>query len=124
VVAHNAAGSEGHDWCDSAFVISSSLAANPAVPASEFALSAIAPNPTPRAARIEYALPRDAGVRLSIVDVQGREIACLVDGIRPAGRHQATWSGRSGGVSVPAGVYFVRFDTPGRQFVKRLVLTR
>ena len=79
---------------------------------------------TQRQTRVQMPRVSTIGVRLSVADVMGREVACLVDDDRPVGRHQALWNGRSGDVAAPAGVYFVRFDTPGRRFVKRLVLTR
>lgn len=90
----------------------------------EFALAAVSPNPTNGPALIDFALPRQAHVRLSVLDVQGRQVAVLVDGVLGAGRHQATWKSDSRTGS-RAGVFFVRYETPGgKHFVKRVVVTQ
>lgn len=57
-------------------------------------------------------------------DVAGREIARLVDGSQPAGRHQATWSGTAAMAHVRAGIYVVRFETPEGTWTKRFTLLR
>jgi len=38
------------------------------------------------------------------------------------GRHQAIWTGESPRGRARAGLYFVRYETPARAFVRRLVL--
>lgn len=81
------------------------------------------PNPSEGPA-IEYSVPREAKVRLSVFDVAGREIARLVDGSQPAGRHQATWSGTAAMAHVRAGIYVVRFETPEGTWTKRFTLLR
>jgi hypothetical protein len=58
------------------------------------------------------------------VDVQGRVVATLVDGIVPAGRHEAAWDGAAGGRAAGPGLYFVRLDACGRRAVRSLVLLR
>ena len=93
-------------------------------PVTEFALSAISPNPTRDVARIDYAVARQAPVRLSVLDLQGREVARLVDGSQTPGRHQAVWTGEGAHGRAPAGLYFVRFVSPDRIVTRRLVLAR
>jgi len=102
----------------------SALSADEMTPATEFALDAIRPNPTHDLARIVYSLARETSVRLSVLDVQGREVARLVDGIQTPGRHQTTWTGVTGHGRAPAGLYFVRYMTPERVITRRLALTR
>ena len=63
-------------------------------------------------------------VRLSVVDVLGRETAVLVDGVRPAGRHELRWDGRGRRGAAPTGMYFMRMEAAGRTFMKRFVMTR
>jgi hypothetical protein len=91
---------------------------------TEFALVSVTPNPTAGLARIEFTLPREARVRLSVVDIQGREVAMLADAPYRAGRYQATWSGKTGRDGAAAGVYFVRYQVPGRSQVRRVVVAR
>ncbi len=52
------------------------------------------PNPCRGAAELAFELPAAGHVRLTLLDVQGREVARLVDGERAAGRHAAHWDGR------------------------------
>ena len=85
---------------------------------TEFALAPLAPNPARGAVRAEFELPREGHVRLTVMDLQGREVAVLADRTYPAGRHEASWNA---GRSVPAGMYFVRMVTGGRAWMRRLV---
>jgi hypothetical protein len=90
-------------------------------------LGPIRPNPAIETARIAYGLPRAAHVRLSILDVSGREVAVLVDETRPAGRYESAWGGATGpsrGSGVAPGVYFVRLVTPEATLVRRVLLAR
>jgi immune inhibitor A len=79
------------------------------------------PSPMRGTGQIGFVLPRAARARLGIVDLQGREIVVLADGVFPAGRHTATWDGRTERGSAPAGLYFVRLSAEGRVFSQRLV---
>jgi hypothetical protein len=65
-----------------------------------------------------------ARARLSVLDLQGREVAVLTDGVFPAGRHTAMWDGSTEWGSAPAGLYFVRLSAEGRVFSQRLVRLR
>jgi len=75
-------------------------------------------------ARLRYELPKDAQVDLSIIDVRGREVAKLVHGVQPAGRHAATWDGQTPSGRAPAGVYFARCLSAGARLMQRIVLIR
>ena len=77
----------------------------------------MAPNPTGSAAGVDFSLPREARVRVTVVDLAGRVVATLAEGLEPAGRHHASWSGSA----APAGMYFVRYEAPGRTMVRRFV---
>ena len=59
-----------------------------------------------------FTLPVPASVQLAVYNAMGQKVATLLDGMdRQAGRHVATWNGRSdAGEAMPAGVYFVRFS--------------
>ena len=93
-------------------------------PADEFALAGIAPNPTAGATRVEYSLRSEARVRLTIVDLQGRTLAVLVDGVEPAGRHAERWSAVGPHGVASAGVYFARLEAVGRVWARRFAVTR
>jgi len=67
------------------------------------------PNPFNPITAIKFQLADIARVELTIFDILGREVARLVDGIRPAGSHQIMWSGTDhDGIRVSSGVYIYR----------------
>jgi len=124
VVAFDANGNSGEDLSDAPFtIIARSTGAGTAIP-RELALGVIFPNPAAGPARIPYDLPREARVRLSVADVQGREMTLLEDRACAAGRHVAIWDGRTRGDRAPAGIYFARLEASGRRFTRRFVLAR
>jgi choice-of-anchor C domain-containing protein len=88
-------------------------------------LSLALPYPSPARAgfRVEFELPRAVTIRLSLLDVQGREVAVLAHGPRAAGRHAATWDGAAGGSRLPAGLYFVRLATPDQARIHKVVVS-
>lgn len=90
----------------------------------EFRLARVTPNPGAGPLRIEWELPRESRVRLSVLDVQGRELAVPTDGTFQAGRHETTWSGQSDQGSAPAGIYFVRGQALGKELTRRFVRIR
>lgn len=96
-------------------------APGPGLP-TEFALSPVAPNPARGAVDAWFALPHEARVRVSVFDLQGRELAVLENGVLPAGRHLAHWDPAL--ASNAAGLYFVRLATEGRTWVRRVVVAR
>jgi len=88
----------------------------------EFALGRPTPSPSAGPTRCEFALPRAAHVRLRAFDVRGREVATVVEGDYPAGRHAATWNRATSAGPASAGVYFLRLETQGVALVQRCVL--
>jgi Big-like domain-containing protein len=124
VVAHDALGNQAADTSDAAFtILGVPTGVGDQLP-REFSLDAVAPNPTAGEVQFVFATPRAATIRLTVHDVQGREVARLVDGDRPAGRQAVGWDGRVGGGPARAGLYFVRLVTPDRSFVRRLIVVR
>ena len=65
------------------------------------------PNPFKRATTIPFALSQATHVRLTVYNVLGREVATLVDEIRPAGQHIVAWRPKD----LPSGLYFYRLQT-------------
>jgi glucose/arabinose dehydrogenase len=78
------------------------------------------PNPFSGRAVVGYELAAGSAVRVAVYDVLGREVAVLVDGERPAGRHEVVLDGSS----LPAGAYLVRLEAGGRVETARLTLVR
>ncbi len=81
------------------------------------------PNPMRTTSSVSFALTRAGQARLDVVDIQGRVVRTLVDGVRPAGPQSATWDGRGhDGAACPAGVYFYRLQAEGRTFSQKVAL--
>jgi len=83
------------------------------------------PNPFNPTTFINYQLPEPSKVTLKVHDILGREVATLVDGIKDAGYHTATFDGSK----FSSGIYFVRFvaqSEEGKPFVqtRKLLLTK
>ena len=85
-------------------------------------LTGIVPNPVATNARIDFALARAENVRISVVDVTGREAARLADGPMAAGTYSLIWDGRKANARVPAGVYYVRWNAGGKTMNRKLVM--
>ncbi len=101
-----------------------SAAAVDETPVAEFALTSVAPNPARGGVQVEFTVARESTVRLSVWDVQGRLVAVLADGTRPAGRYHVTWDGRAGPQRAPSGIYLVRYESPGKSFVRHIALLK
>ena len=105
-------------------VNSAGTAAIEGLPPGALALGPVEPNPAHGTARIDFELPQTMRARLSILDVEGRDVAVLVDGELPAGFYVRSWDGRRSGGPAPAGLYFVRLEAGGRRMVHRMTLER
>jgi beta-glucosidase len=85
-----------------------------------YRLSAPYPNPFNAATMVRFDLPLTGECSIDILDLLGRPVATLVNGVRPAGTHLVAWdaSGR------PSGVYLCRMRAGAFQRTQKLVLTR
>ena len=91
----------------------------------EFALRAVWPNPTRAGFTTHFAVATSAMIRLSVADLQGREVVALAKGQYAPGLYQVAWDGRTdrGGLVTP-GMYFVRLQARGKTLVTRFAITR
>jgi hypothetical protein len=80
------------------------------------------PNPVSEETRVHFTVAEAGRVRLSLYDVAGRLIERLADGPFPAGEHDVRWSAQAHGRRLPGGIYFVRMETGGRVWSRKLVL--
>jgi hypothetical protein len=94
-----------------------SSSATETLPAS-FKLYSNYPNPFNPTTNIRFELPTEALVKLTVYDMLGREIAQLVNGSKPAGRHEVLFDGRD----LASGIYYYRLEvqslTEARRFVE------
>ena len=90
------------------------------------------PNPFNPTTRIAYELPTESKVTLTIFDLQGREVATLVNAVQEAGVKSVDWnSANVNAGSVASGVYFYRvvatsIAEPSKSFtqVRKMLLLR
>jgi len=78
------------------------------------------PNPFNPTTTFRYELPKDSRVTLSVFDINGREIARLVNETQPAGCYSLIWNASE----VGSGVYFYRIQAGEFQQVKKMVLVK
>jgi hypothetical protein len=83
------------------------------------------PNPFNPSTQIRYELPQGDRVRLSIYDVTGRELRVLVDEVKEAGTHTASWDGTDrNGQALASGVYFYRLEAGDFSRTHRMTLLK
>jgi len=87
---------------------------------AEFAVFQNTPNPFNPSTTIEYALPEDSYVTLSIYNVTGQRVTVLKNEHEPAGIHSVTWDAGS----LPSGMYFYTITTGNQSVTKKMLLMK
>lgn len=85
--------------------------------APEAAVLNIFPNPAAHKLNAQYALENEAQVSISLVDLQGREIAKADRGVQPAGLYVLQLDV----TSIPAGIYLLKMDA-GKTVINQRVI--
>ncbi len=78
------------------------------------------PNPFNPRTMITFTLPVSSRVRLDILDLQGRRVANLMDGILPEGSHSVMFDGKE----LPSGIYISRLVSGGISQESKMMLIR
>ncbi|MCK6602875.1 MAG: NF038122 family metalloprotease [Bacteroidetes bacterium] len=78
------------------------------------------PNPFNPSTVIGFTLPVQSKVTVKVLNILGQEITTLVDGIRPAGHHEVTFSA----AGLPSGLYFCRMTSSGQSFTRKMILSK
>ena len=76
---------------------------------TEFTLAQNYPNPFNPETHIIYGLPKSVDVRITVFDMNGRQIQTLFSGKQTAGYHTVTWHADT----FPSGMYVIRMITEG-----------
>ena len=83
------------------------------------------PNPFNAVTEISFDLNSSTNAKLSIYDINGKEITTLVDGNFAAGTHQAKWNGKDfAGNVVASGIYLYKLSTPEANMTKTLLYVK
>ena len=78
------------------------------------------PNPFNPTTTVTFDLPEAGLVSLIVYDIQGREVARLADGIKPAGSHQITFDGSE----LSSGVYFAKMEAGDFRQTRKMLLIK
>jgi DNA-binding beta-propeller fold protein YncE len=90
-----------------------------------YSLAQSHPNPTTGEALIEYGLPKESPVRLTVYNVAGQAVREYKPGKQDAGFYTYKWDGRSNlGHRVGAGVYFYRLTAGNWVKTRKMVVVR
>jgi hypothetical protein len=90
-----------------------------------FALAQNYPNPFNPSTTIEYQLARAGEVQLKIFDLQGREVATLLNQFQNEGRYAVTWNSQDRfGRPVGSGTYIYRLTSGSFSESKQMVVLR
>jgi glycosidase len=80
------------------------------------------PNPIVNDALVEYDLPENGKVNISILDLQGRQQGILYSGHKLAGTHQFAFNSTQFDVAkLSSGIYLLQFDINGKKKVEKIV---
>ncbi len=87
-----------------------------------FSLGQNYPNPFNPSTEIRYQTSEVNHVTLKVFDILGREVATLVNEVKPAGSHSVQWSTDNSHLS--SGVYFYRLEAGNFTHVKKMLLVK
>ena len=86
----------------------------------EFLLKMPYPNPFNSSTIIEYSLPEEAEISLTIYTISGQTAAVLKDGNQKAGSYAVTWNARG----MPSGIYFCTLRVEGLNTTRKMLLLK
>ena len=78
------------------------------------------PNPFNPSTTVTYDVPKEGLVSLKVYDALGREVATLVNEVKPEGKH----SYRFNAAHLPSGVYYYRLQAGSFVETKKFILLR
>ncbi len=91
----------------------------------QYSLSQNYPNPFNPTTMIEFALARRSAVKLSIYNILGQQVRCLLDTELSAGTHEVQWNGcDESGNEVATGIYLYTLRTADFSVSKKMLLVK
>jgi Na+-transporting methylmalonyl-CoA/oxaloacetate decarboxylase beta subunit len=95
------------------------------VPAAEFTVNAVYPNPFNPSTSVRMYIPQSSDLELAVYDVQGRKVRSLHTGGISSGWHTMVWDGRDdAGRGQASGMYFLRALSAGDVSVQKMTLVK
>jgi hypothetical protein len=80
------------------------------------------PNPFNPSTTIEFLMERSSRVTVRVFDLEGREVALILDRELGPGSHKVTFA--SGGLNLASGIYFYRVSGIGFDATRKMLLIR
>ena len=91
---------------------------------AHFLLGQNVPNPFNPETQIQYELPFDGPVRLTVYNAAGQKVRTLVDGFQTPGIYLQTWNGRNDdGLQAASGTYLYRLELPESGLSESRIMT-
>jgi len=106
-------------WTNMEFSFIATLSGSIPLP-TDFSLDRAYPNPFNPTTTLSFAIPVDSDVSLLVYNLQGREVAALIDGKLDAGYHSIVWNADS----YSSGVYFVKMVAGEYVNTQKLMLVK
>lgn len=78
------------------------------------------PNPFNSSTTLEFYLPGDSEIKLSIFNLLGQQIAVLYDGFIVAGENRVSWDASA----YPSGIYFARLRAGGKINTRKMIFLK
>ena len=94
-------------------------------PIIPFKLAHNFPNPFNPSTTINYAIPKESNVKLTIYNIKGQKVKILVNEKQERGDYSMTWNGSDkNNKRVASGIYFYKLETSKQNAVKKMLLLR
>jgi hypothetical protein len=102
------------------FVFSNTTGIETSNTPTDFALHQNYPNPFNATTKIEYSVARNGNVTLTVYDILGKEIAILVNEIKPAGSYSVNFDTHE----LASGTYFYKLNNGSRVLTQKMMLVK
>jgi hypothetical protein len=90
-------------------------------PTGEVASLNVFPNPSNGEFMVSYNLPKESLVKISLLDLAGRELSQLVNESEPAGNHEQSIN-TSALKQITTGIYMLRIEANGQTYIRKIVI--
>ena len=87
---------------------------------SDFILEQNYPNPYNPSTKIQYSIPEESFIKLSVYNSLGEKVADLVEGMKLAGYYEVNFDGSA----LPSGIYFYTLSTGKLTITKKMILLK
>jgi len=92
---------------------------------TSYSLAQNYPNPFNASTTIEYGLPKNSDLSISIYDIRGRFVKDIYSGEKQAGYHLTHWdASNESGRNVASGLYFILLQTPEYRVARKALILK